>query len=72
MQKLKPVNSKIKTTYQKSSFIRQPRLINVFRSKIIGGIKKCLIKNVALHVASVKIDEGAMCKLQFICSLPSR
>ena len=32
MQKFKPVQSKIKATYKKSSFMRKPRLINVLYS----------------------------------------
>ena len=51
MQTFTPVKSKIETTYQKSSFMRKTKLINVFPSWRIGEIKKCLIKNVTLHLA---------------------
>ena len=49
MQTLKPVKSKIETTYQTSSFMRKPRLINALLSYKIGKTKKWLIKNVTLH-----------------------
>ena len=49
MQTFKPLNSKIETTYQKSSFTKKPKLINILPSQRIGEIKKCSVKNVTLH-----------------------
>ena len=40
MQTFKPVKSKIETTYQKSSFMRKSKLINLLPSLRIGEIKK--------------------------------
>ena len=51
MQTFKLVKSKIEKAYQKSSFMRKPKLINVLPSYRIGEIKTCLIKNVTLHSA---------------------
>ena len=45
-ENLENVKSKIKTTYQKSSFMRKSRSIYVLPSQKIGEIKKCLMKNV--------------------------
>ena len=45
------VKSKIEITYQKSSFARKQKLINVFPSQRIGEVKKSLIKNVTFHLA---------------------
>ena len=40
MQTFKPVDSKVKSTYEKSYFIKKPRSFNVLSSYRIGGIKK--------------------------------
>ena len=51
MQSFKHVESQIETMYQKSSFMRKPRLIDVLPSLRIREGKKCLINNATLHFA---------------------
>ena len=48
MQTFKPVKFKIETIYPKSPSMRKPKLIDT--SLIVDEIKKCLIKNLTLHL----------------------
>ena len=60
MQTFQPVRIKIKITYEKSSFMRKPTLITVLPSYRMSRIKKCLIKNLTLHNAHVKLTGNVL------------
>ena len=65
MQTFKPVKSKTRMEYKKSSFMRKPKLINVLPLYKIHEIKKYLIKKYNFARCTSKIYEEAMCEFKF-------